>query len=44
VSMDLRATNLLDKFYLQTVSGSPIPVRGRFGAPRVVELTLNTRF
>jgi iron complex outermembrane recepter protein len=44
VSVDLRATNLFDKFYLQTVSGSPIPVRGRFGAPRVVELTLNTRF
>jgi len=44
VSVDLRATNLLDKFYLQNVSGSPIPVRGRFGAPRQVELTLNTRF
>ena len=44
LSVDLRATNLFDKFYLQTVSGSPIPVRGRFGAPRVVELTLNTRF
>lgn len=44
LSVDLRATNLLDKFYLQSVSGSPIPVRGRFGAPRVVELTLNTRF
>ena len=44
ISVDLRATNLFDKFYLQTVSGSPIPVRGRFGAPRVVELTLNTRF
>ena len=44
VSIDLRATNLLDAFYLQNVSGSPIPVRGRFGAPRVVELTLNTRF
>ena len=44
VNVDLRATNLLDKFYLQNVSGSPVPVRGRFGAPRIVELTLNTRF
>ena len=44
VNVDLRATNLLDKFYLQNVSGSPIPVRGRFGAPRQLELTLNTRF
>jgi len=44
VSLDLRATNLLDRFYLQTVSGSPLPTRGRFGAPRVVELTLHTRF
>jgi len=44
VNVDLRATNLLDTFYLQNVSGSPIPVRGRFGAPRQIELTLNTRF
>jgi iron complex outermembrane receptor protein len=44
LSVDLRATNLLDRFYLQNVSGSPLPVRGRFGAPRAVELTVNTRF
>jgi iron complex outermembrane receptor protein len=44
INVDLRATNLFDKFYLQNVSGSPIPVRGRFGAPRQIELTLNTRF
>lgn len=44
VSLDLRATNLFDEFYLQNVTGSPIPMRGRFGAPRIVELTLNTRF
>ena len=44
INVDLRATNLFDTFYLQDVSGSPIPVRGRFGAPRQIELTLNTRF
>ena len=44
VSLDLRATNLFDKFYLQTVSGSPIPLRGRIGPPRAVELMLNARF
>jgi iron complex outermembrane receptor protein len=44
INVDLRATNLFDKFYLQNVSGSPIPVRGRFGAPRQIELTFNTRF
>ena len=44
VSLDVRATNLLDKFYLQSVAGSPLPVRGRFGAPRQLELTLNARF
>jgi iron complex outermembrane receptor protein len=44
VSLDLRATNLLDEFYLQNVTGSPVPTRGRFGAPRTVELTLNARF
>ena len=44
VSIDLRATNLFDKLYLQSVSGAPIPLRGRLGAPRIVELTLNTRF
>ena len=44
INVDLRATNLFDTFYLQNVSGSPIPVRGRFGAPRQIELTLNTRF
>jgi len=36
--------SILDEFYLQNVSGSPIPTRGRFGAPRIVELTLNARF
>jgi outer membrane receptor protein involved in Fe transport len=44
VSLDLRVTNLFDKFYLQTVSGAPIPLRGRFGPPRAVELMLNTTF
>ncbi|MSO81794.1 MAG: TonB-dependent siderophore receptor [Acidobacteria bacterium] len=44
VNVDLRATNVFDTFYLQDVSGSPIPVRGRFGAPRAVELTMNARF
>jgi iron complex outermembrane receptor protein len=44
VSLDLRATNLFDELYLQNISGSPVPVRGRFGAPRLIELTLNTRF
>jgi iron complex outermembrane receptor protein len=43
-SVDLRATNLFDEVYLQNVSGAPIPLRGRYGSPRVVELTLNTRF
>jgi iron complex outermembrane receptor protein len=43
-SVDLRATNLLDEFYLQNVSGAPIPTRGRYGAPRIVELTFNARF
>ena len=43
-SIDLRATNLLDAFYLQNVSGAPIPTRGRYGAPRIVELTFNARF
>lgn len=43
-SIDLRATNLLDEFYLQNVSGAPIPTRGRYGAPRIVELTFNARF
>jgi iron complex outermembrane receptor protein len=44
LSIDLRATNLLDEFYLQNVSGAPIPTRGRYGAPRLVELTFNARF
>ena len=44
VSLDLRATNLFDKFYLQSVSGAPIPLRGRIGPPRAVELMLNARF
>jgi iron complex outermembrane receptor protein len=44
VSVDLRATNIFDTLYLQNVSGSPVPVRGLFGAPRQLELTLNTRF
>ena len=44
LSVDLRATNLLDEFYLQNVSGAPIPTRGRYGAPRLVELTFNARF
>ena len=44
VSIDLRATNLFDELYLQSVSGAPIPLRGRIGAPRQVELTFNTRF
>ena len=44
MSIDLRATNLFDKFYLQSVSGAPIPLRGRYGAPRIVELTFNSRF
>jgi len=42
--IDLRATNLFDEFYLQSVSGAPIPLRGRYGAPRIVELTFNSRF
>ena len=29
MSIDLRATNLFDEFYLQSVSGAPIPLRGR---------------
>ena len=37
VSVDVRATNLFDKFYLQSVSGAPIPLRGRIGPPRAVE-------
>jgi iron complex outermembrane recepter protein len=44
LSLDVRATNLFDKFYLQTVSGAPIPLRGRIGPPRAVELMLNTKF
>jgi len=44
VSIDLRATNLFDQLYLQSVSGAPVPLRGRIGAPRQVELTFNTRF
>jgi iron complex outermembrane receptor protein len=44
VSVNLRATNLFDTLYLQSVSGSPVPLRGRIGAPRHVELTFDTRF
>jgi iron complex outermembrane receptor protein len=44
VSLDVRVTNLLDKFYLQSVSGAPIPLRGRIGPPRALELMLNTKF
>jgi iron complex outermembrane receptor protein len=44
LSIDLRATNLFDKFYLQSVSGAPIPLRGRIAPPRAVELMLNTKF
>ena len=44
VNVDLRATNLLDRFYLQSVTGAPIPLRGRMGAPRTIELSLITRF
>ena len=43
-NVDLRATNLFDALYLQTVSGAPVPLRGRIGAPRQVELTFNVRF
>lgn len=43
-SVDLRATNLFDEVYLQNVSGAPVPLRGRYGAPRAVELTLHARF
>ena len=44
ISIDVRATNLFDKFYLQSVSGAPVPLRGRIGPPRAVELMLNTKF
>ena len=44
VSVDVRATNLFDKFYLQSVSGAPIPLRGRIAPPRAVEVMLNTAF
>jgi iron complex outermembrane receptor protein len=44
LSVDLRASNLFDKFYIQGASGVPVAVRGRYGAPRTVEATLDVRF
>ena len=44
ISADLRVSNLFDEFYLQGVSGVPVPVRARQGAPRTVELTLDLGF
>lgn len=44
LGLDLRVTNLFDKFYLQSAAGAPIPLRGRLGPPRAVELMLNSRF
>lgn len=44
LAVDVRASNLLDKFYIQGASGVPIAVRGRYGAPRTIEATLDVRF
>jgi iron complex outermembrane receptor protein len=44
LAVDVRASNLLDKFYIQGASGAPIAVRGRYGAPRTIEATLDVRF
>ncbi len=44
LATDLRVSNLFDKFYIQGASGVPIATRGRYGAPRTVELTLDVRF
>jgi len=46
LSMDIRAANIFDKLYMQSVSGSNTapPTRGRVGAPRTIELTLTARF
>lgn len=44
LSVSVRASNLFDKFYLQSVSGAPIPLRGRIAPPRAVEVMLNTTF
>jgi iron complex outermembrane receptor protein len=44
LAVDLRASNLLDKFYIQGASGVPVAVRGRYGAPRTIEATLDVRF
>ena len=44
LAADLRVSNLFDKFYIQGASGVPIATRGRYGAPRTVELTLDVRF
>ncbi len=46
LSMDIRAANIFDKLYLQSVTGSNTapPSRGRIGAPRTIELTLTAKF
>ena len=44
LAVDVRVNNLLDKFYLQSVSGVPVPVRGRYGPLRTVEATFDVRF
>jgi iron complex outermembrane receptor protein len=44
--LEVRAANIFDKLYFQTVSGSNTapPSRGRLGAPRTIEVTLTTKF
>jgi iron complex outermembrane receptor protein len=44
ISADLRVSNLFDEFYLQGATGVPVAVRGRYGAPRTVELTFDLGF
>ncbi|MQA28432.1 MAG: TonB-dependent receptor plug domain-containing protein [Luteitalea sp.] len=43
-AVDVRVANVFDKFYTQGASGVPLPVRGRYGPPRTVELTLDAKF
>jgi iron complex outermembrane receptor protein len=44
LAVDLRASNLFDEFYIQGAAGVPVAVRGRYGAPRTIEATLDVRF
>jgi iron complex outermembrane recepter protein len=46
MTVDVRGANILNKLYLQSVTGSNTapPSRGRVGAPRTFEVTLTAKF